>query len=180
MFFQRGKGSPWHTPPLPPVNRITDACEKLPCRNFVRAVIIVNGISVKFGGWQMAVSFSTAFVIDNYRPQRSWGKVMFLQASVILLTGGVPPPLPRNQTPPPEQTPLGNTYPPNYVPPRDYVYPPPPRGRSMCGRYASYWNAFLFLLHFADNWSAKAKRRRTQGVGRMRHLRNVFRRFRCV
>ena len=23
-----------------------------------------------------------------YRPQRSWGKVMFLQASVILLTGG--------------------------------------------------------------------------------------------
>ena len=25
----------------------------------------------------------------NYRPRRSWGKVMFLQASVILLTGGV-------------------------------------------------------------------------------------------
>ena len=25
----------------------------------------------------------------NYRPQRSWAKVMFLQASVILLTGGV-------------------------------------------------------------------------------------------
>ena len=24
----------------------------------------------------------------NYRPQQSWGKVMFLQASVILLTGG--------------------------------------------------------------------------------------------
>ena len=24
----------------------------------------------------------------DYRPQRSWGKVMFLQASVILLTGG--------------------------------------------------------------------------------------------
>ena len=26
---------------------------------------------------------------DNYRPQRSWGKVIFSQASVILLTGGV-------------------------------------------------------------------------------------------
>ena len=25
---------------------------------------------------------------DNYRPQRSWAKVMFLQASVILSTGG--------------------------------------------------------------------------------------------
>ena len=27
-----------------------------------------------------------------YRPQRSWGKVIFSQASVILLTGGVPGP----------------------------------------------------------------------------------------
>merc|ERR1712154_549817 len=27
------------------------------------------------------------------------------------------------------------------------------------------------------NWSAKAKRRRTQGVGRMRHMKQVFRRF---
>ena len=27
-----------------------------------------------------------------YRPQRSWGKVIFSQASVILLTGGVPAP----------------------------------------------------------------------------------------
>ena len=26
--------------------------------------------------------------LNFYRPQRSWGKVMFLQASVILLTGG--------------------------------------------------------------------------------------------
>ncbi|ELT96777.1 hypothetical protein CAPTEDRAFT_158783 [Capitella teleta] len=28
------------------------------------------------------------------------------------------------------------------------------------------------------NWSEKAKRRRTQGVGRMRYLKKVFRRFR--
>ena len=33
-------------------------------------------------GWGTNQSFF------NYRPQRSWGKVMFLQASVILLTGG--------------------------------------------------------------------------------------------
>ena len=46
-----------------------------------------------------------------YRPQRSWGKVMFLQASVILSTGGVcsvhagiPPPRPG--------TPLGADTPP--------------------------------------------------------------------
>ena len=64
-----------------------------------------------------------------YRPQRSWGKVMFSQACVILFTGGVsasvhagiPPPLgadtsradtPWEQTPPREQTPpsmLGDT-----------------------------------------------------------------------
>ena len=29
---------------------------------------------------------------SNYRPQRSWGKVIFSQASVILLTRGVPGP----------------------------------------------------------------------------------------
>merc|ERR1712043_113107 len=28
------------------------------------------------------------------------------------------------------------------------------------------------------NWSEKAKRRRTQGVGRMSHMKDVFRRFR--
>ena len=30
--------------------------------------------------------------LGNYRPQRSWGKVICTQASVILLTGGVPAP----------------------------------------------------------------------------------------
>ena len=70
-----------------------------------------------------------------YRPQRSWGKVMFLQASVILLTGGqggTSPPLGAD-TPPPEQTspgadppgadttPLEQTHPPEQT-------PPPPTG----------------------------------------------------
>ena len=49
----------------------------------------------------------------NYRPQRSWAKVMFLQASVILSTGGVSAsvhagiPHPQEQTPP-----LGSRHPP--------------------------------------------------------------------
>ena len=56
-----------------------------------------------------------------YRPQRSWVKVMFLQASVILSTGGVSgrgTPLPWQGDPPrqgdtpPEQTPLGPDPPP--------------------------------------------------------------------
>ena len=44
-----------------------------------------------------------------YRPQRSWAKVMFLQASVILLTRGVSASVHAGIPPgpdPPEQTPL--------------------------------------------------------------------------
>ena len=58
----------------------------------------------------------------DYRPQRSWGKVMFLQACVILFTGGCLPQCmlgyhPPEQTPPweqtpPEQTPHGSRHPP--------------------------------------------------------------------
>ena len=90
-----------------------------------------------------------------YRPQRSWAKVIFSQACVKNSVHGggegvclsacwdthtppsgadTPPgadPLPRSRHHPPEQT--------------------PPRQadcsiRSMSGRYASYWNAFLFIL----------------------------------
>ena len=63
-----------------------------------------------------------------YRPQRSCGKVMFSQASVILL-GGV------------SQHTLGQTPPQAYTPWAD----PPPDGQCS-GRYASYWNAFLWFL----------------------------------
>ena len=58
-----------------------------------------------------------------YRPQRSWGKVMFLQVSVILFTGGLsasvhagihPPP---EQTPPRADTPLEQTPPEQTSPP---------------------------------------------------------------
>ena len=63
-----------------------------------------------------------------YRPQRSYGKVMFSQASVILFTGGG----------------LFGRHPPDRY--------PPPRADGYCsGRYASYWNAFLFSKSFAEN-----------------------------
>ena len=41
-----------------------------------------------------------------YRPQRSWGKVMFLHVSVILFTGEGSRHPPQDQAPPPAQTPL--------------------------------------------------------------------------
>ena len=123
-----------------------------------------------------------------YRPQRSWAKVIFLQASVCPQGGrGVclsacwdippgpgrppktrPPPgadTPQTRQTPPEQTPPGpGRYPGSRHPP-DQADPPradtplkqtspatrqtPPREadfsiRSTRGRYASYWNAFLF------------------------------------
>ena len=77
---------------------------------------------------------------SHYRPQRSWGKVMFLQASVILLTGGcvcvsasvhagIHPPeqTPPEWTPPGADTPWEQTHPPGadkqtpweQIPPRE-------------------------------------------------------------
>ena len=102
------------------------------------------------GSYQVSNNHSQ---VNFYRPQRSWGKVMFLQASVILSTGGgvcVP------------QCMLG------YQPPRSRpptgADPPPPRSRACRGRHASYWNAnffFLFQVHgelpFFSCASAKAE-----------------------
>ena len=116
-----------------------------------------------------------------YRPQRSWAKVMFLQVSVILSTGGgvsasVHPGIPcREQTPPgsrppPEQTPPGSRDPQEHTPPGSRHQPqsrhppgadtPPPREadsgiRSTTGRYASYWNAFLSRNKFTSDWLSK-------------------------
>ena len=89
-------------------------------------------------------------------------KDIFLHLSVILFTGGVclsacldtpsradtppgsrhpPPPLPRADTFPGSRHPLPEQTPPSR-------HPPPPEAdssiRSTSGRYASYWNAFLF------------------------------------
>ena len=72
-----------------------------------------------------------------YRPQRNWVKVMFLQASVILSTGGLqqgnPPPLarrpPRQGDPPWEQTPPPGADPPWDQPPSPRDQTPPPGSR---------------------------------------------------
>ena len=89
---------------------------------------------------------------NYYIPQRSWGKVMFLQVSVILLTGGCLPQCmlgyppgadtPLDQVHPARPgTPPGSRHPPDQVQPLDQVHPqtrhthPPP-------------NFFCIFLHF--------------------------------
>ena len=56
----------------------------------------------------------------HYRPQRSWGKVMFLQASVILSTGGE---YLTRYTPQTRYTPPVQVHPPDQVPPRPGTTP---------------------------------------------------------
>ena len=103
---------------------------------------------------------------SNYRPQWSWAKVMFLQASVILSTGGGCLPRcmlgypPRTRHPPGADTPQSR-HPPRADTPPEADTPlweqTPPRTRhppweadsgiqSTSGWYASYWNAFLLLI----------------------------------
>ena len=84
----------------------------------------------------------TLMRINIYRPQRTFGKVMFSQMSVILSTRGVclaDTSLGRH-TAPWVGTPLGRHTPrqtPSWVdPPDDHC----------SGRYASYWNAFLLSV----------------------------------
>ena len=88
----------------------------------------------------------------HYRPQRSCGKVMFSQASVILFTGGVCPSAcwdthTPGRHPPRKHTTPGSTLPPEGTPPWEAQppeeHPPPTDGH--CSRwYESYSNAFLF------------------------------------
>ena len=80
-----------------------------------------------------------------YRPQRSCGKVMFSQVSVILFTGGCASQHALGQTPPCRPPPTGR--PPGQTPPAQCIlgYTPHTHTGGYCsGRYASYWNAFLF------------------------------------
>ena len=106
-----------------------------------------------------------------YRPQRSWGKVMFSQACVILFTvGGCLPQCMLGYTHPPGADPPGadkplpqSRHPLEQTPPSpgadtlpraDTPQPPPPGAdtphracweiRSTRGQCASYWNAILF------------------------------------
>ena len=102
-------------------------------------------------------------------------KVMFLQASVCPQGGGwgclsqcmvgyTPgADIPRSRRPPgadtpPEQThPLEQTpppgsrhHPPGVDTPQSTHPPPPPRDGHCCGRYGSYWNAFLFITVYVN------------------------------
>ena len=75
----------------------------------------IKGFRLKIRDW-----------ISYYRPQRSWGKVMFLQAGVILFTAGkyLTRYTPRDQVP---GTPPGTRYTlRDQVHPQDQVHPPRP------------------------------------------------------
>ena len=76
-----------------------------------------------------------------------WGKVIFSQASVILFRGCA-----LACTPPGHAHPPGHTLPPGMHTLLGHARPLPPNGyhemRSMSGPYASYWNAFLFIIFF--------------------------------
>ena len=107
--------------------------------------------------------------VHIYRPQRSWAKVIFSQASVCPQEAGVSASVHAGIYPPDQADPPGADTPPDQAdtippgpgrpPPRPGRPPPdqadparpgrPPREadfsiRSTSGRYASYWNAFLF------------------------------------
>ena len=111
-----------------------------------------------------------------YRPQRSWGKVMFLHMCVILFTGGGSASvhagiLPPRTRPPWEQTPqIPTAMHAGIAPPRDLLqgmlgyhlqcmlgWHPPLHSacwevRSTSGRYASYWNAILVFYLLLLGW----------------------------
>ena len=85
----------------------------------------------------------------SYRPQRSWAKVTFLQASVILSTGGggLPqcmmgchPPPPRSRHPIRADTPSG-------------ADPPPAYGQRVAGTYPSEMHCFHFLVLINISWT---------------------------
>ena len=83
---------------------------------------------------------------DYYRPQRSWGKVMFSQVCVILFTGGMSASMcagihtPWRQTSPGSRHPLGADTPPRAD--------PPPRADDMC--YGVFKLTFHAPLHLLD------------------------------
>ena len=121
------------------------------------AVVKNSAILRLFDQWELVVSnLKTNF----YRPQRSCGQGYVLLVSVILSTGGGPAsvhagiPPPPGRRPPreggtPEGDPLVSTPPPKGVTPPGRR-PPPPGIRSMSGRCASYWNAFLYWMKWQD------------------------------
>ena len=106
--------------------------------------------------------------------------VMFLLVSVILLTGGVCLSACWDTTPPGSRPPWSRH-------PRS-KHPPPPWEadsgiRSMSGRYASYWNAFLSIRIFPpDNMFSrenKWERERESRMGKVGRMTENMHRTRC-
>ena len=119
------------------------------------------------------ISIAHTYILPYYRSQRSWAKVMFLQACVCPQGGCLPqcmlgypprtrhppgsrhPPRPGNPTSPPDQAPPRPGTPPDQETPPSPPdqAPPPPEAdcsiRLTSGRYASYWNAFLLTIYMA-------------------------------
>ena len=76
-------------------------------------------------GWKVG-GVHPAGMLSHYHPQRSWGKVIFSQVSVILFTGGLPqcmlgyhppPPTPGPGRHPLDQVPPGTRHPQDQTPP---------------------------------------------------------------
>ena len=157
-------------PPLPVV--IQTPMKTLPSRNFVKNNSSISSILETFhipikhtnltpcfsvqhhaffhGG--LSQMLKTIYRFDIYRPQRSCDKVMFLRLSVILSTGGgvwQTPPL-ADITPPGTDILSGR-----YTPARAGTLPP--RDGHCSGRYASYGNAFLFIIILRVIWSRQIK-----------------------
>ena len=85
-----------------------------------------------------------------YCPQCSWVKVIFSQVSVShsVHRGRVYPSMPPRQTPPWADTSPADTSWADPLPSACWDTPP---SSHFCGRYASYWNAFLFGKVIAEN-----------------------------
>ena len=143
------------------------------CVSYSQLALRCNG----YDGWLIISRLGVQASQNSfYRPQRSCGQgYVFTRVcdSVHRGVSGEPPPGPR-RTPPDQSDPPGMENPPGArqtppvprrTPPTRQTPPPPwdqadpprtrqiPPGedcsiRSMSGRYASYWNAFLFILTF--------------------------------
>ena len=138
---------------------------------FSQASVILSTIGLK-ATRSMVILVTVGSVRIFYRPQQSWGKVIFSQASVILFTGGVclsacwdtplgpgrhPPPRPGRHPPGPEQAPPRTRQaPPDQAapppgpdrqPPRTRQAPPPPKSRA----YFEIWSTSGW---YASYWNA--------------------------
>ena len=125
----------------------------------------------------------------HYRPQRSWAKVIFSHACVCpqgglpqCMLGYTPHPQEQEQTPPHGGRPPGSRHTPQKQTPPRSRHPPsrsrPPPGaadssiRSTSGRYASYWNAFLYWNNFAI-WVVLLFTLTSQLSYKLLHIKNI-------